>query len=98
MSPAKGDEGHLQKEEERELSFSKLDLPLFRGPFLPILHQNKARVGGWVGFSLNTNLFPFKSYIYHYACSTMFCMIWNGMSCQEKNMFSPSCFLVIISN
>ena len=29
--------------------FSKLDLTLFRGLFLFILHQNKGRVGGWVG-------------------------------------------------
>ena len=36
------------KPRERELSFSKLDLPLFQGPFLSILPQNIARVGGWV--------------------------------------------------
>ena len=74
----------------RELSFSKLDLPLFIGPFLSILHQNKVTVGGW-DYNSTQIYFLSNHSIYHYVCSTRFCMIWNGLSCQEG-----TCVLTIV--
>ena len=59
--------------------FSKLDLPLFRGPFLSILHHNKARVGGW-DLNSTQSYFLSKYSIYQYFCNIMSCMLWNGLS------------------
>ena len=56
----------------------------FIGPFLSILHQNKARVGGWDFNSTQIYFLSNHSIChYNYVCSTKFCMIRNGLSCQE---------------
>ena len=56
--------------------FSKLDLPLFKGPCLSILHQNKARVGAWGFLSSQVYCSP-KHSIHHYnhGLSAMFYII-----------------------
>jgi hypothetical protein len=69
-----------EREREREL-FSKLDLPLFRGPFLSILQHNKARVGGWDFHS--TQICFFKQVIVFIIVTMLvlfkFCITWNNL-------------------
>ena len=76
---------------ERDV-FSKLDLPLFRGPFLHILHQNKARAGGW-DFDSTQIYFLSNHSIYHYSyvCIANFWLIWNSLNFQEG-----TCIITIV--
>ena len=75
----------ILKVRERELYFSelfsKLDLPLFRGPFLSILQHNKARVGGWDFHS--TQICFFKQVIVFIIVTMLvlfkFCITWNNL-------------------